>query len=82
MPRMMTYGSSREDKGPTASEMISGTSNSIEGGVVFDTNVGWNFTKHFGVDVGLPYMLMTRPGIFAGTSNRLGYVNYPYIGCT
>jgi hypothetical protein len=77
-----SYGTSREDKGATASETISATSNSISGGLTIDTNIGWNFTKHFGVDVGVPYMLLTRPGLFAGTSNSLGYVNYPYIGCT
>ena len=71
-----------EDKGPTASELISGSSNSISGMLKFDTSVGWNFTKNFGVDVGVPYMFNTRPGIFAGTSGRLGYVNEPYVGCT
>ena len=77
-----SYGNSEQDKGATASELISGSSTSISGMVKFDTNLGWNFTKHFGVDLGVPYLLNTRPGIFAGTSGRIGYVNYPYVDCT
>ena len=75
-------GKPHEDKGPTASEIVSGSSNSIGGMVKLDTSIGWNFTKNFGVDVGVPVMFATRPGIFAGTSNRLGYVTTPFIGCT
>jgi hypothetical protein len=47
-----------------------------------DTSIGWNFTKNFGFDVGAPYLFDTRPGIFAGTANRPGYVSTPYVGCT
>ncbi|MGH9406361.1 MAG: hypothetical protein ACRD3D_11070 [Terriglobia bacterium] len=70
------------EKGPTASELISGSSTSIGGMLMFDTSVGWNFNPHFGVDVGIPYLFDTRPGLFANTSGRIGYVNYPYVGCT
>jgi hypothetical protein len=73
---------SSEDVGPTASELISGRSNSISGNLVFDTSVGVNFTSHFGADLGVPYFLLTRPGIFAGTSGRSGYITYPYVGCS
>jgi hypothetical protein len=75
-------GNSPEDKGATATEVFSGSSNSISGMLKSDTNIGWNFTQHFGIDVGVPYLFNTRPGIFAGTSGRLGYVNYPYVDCT
>jgi hypothetical protein len=71
-----------EDRGPTASETISANSNAITGMVKFDTNIGWNFTKHFGIDVGVPFMLNTRPGLFAGTQGRLGYVSYPFVSCS
>jgi len=71
-----------EDKGPTASETISINSNSISGMVKFDTNIGWNFTKHFGFDVGVPYMLNSLPVFFAGTAGRLGYVSEPFISCS
>src|SRR5579863_9411153 len=70
-----------EDKGPTASETIYLNSDSISGMAKFDTNLGWNFTRHFGFDVGVPYMLNTRPGLFASTNGSLGYVNYPYVSC-
>jgi hypothetical protein len=71
-----------EDKGPTVTETFSGSSNSISGMLKADTSLGWNFSRNFGVEVGVPYLLDTRPGIFAGTSGRIGYVNYPYISCT
>ena len=74
-------GKPHEDKGATASELVSGASTSISGMVKLDTRVGWNFTKNLGYDVGVPYLLDTRPGIFTGTSGRIGYVDYPYIGC-
>jgi hypothetical protein len=75
-------GNSSEDKGATATEIFSGSSNSISGMLKTDTNIGWNFTQHFGVDVGVPYLFNTRPGLFAGTSGRLGYVSYPYVSCS
>lgn len=86
-PALMAQGNqsganSTEGAGATASEIFSGSSNAISGMLKTDTNIGWNFTQHFGVDVGVPYMFNTRPGIFAGTSGRLGYVNYPYVNCT
>ncbi len=62
--------------------MVSGSSTSISGMVKLDTSIGWNFTKNFGFDVGVPYLFDTRPGIFTGTANRLGYVSTPYVGCT
>jgi len=70
-----------EDRGPTASEMFSASSTSVSGMMMFDTSVGWNFSKNFGFDVGAPYLFDTRPGVFAPTSGRIGYVNYPYVGC-
>ncbi len=71
-----------EEKGPTASVVVSGNSTSVSGGLSFDPSVGMNFTKNFGVDVGVPYFLYTRPGIFASTAGRNGYVSYPFVGCT
>ena len=71
-----------EDRGPTATEVFSGSSTPISGMLKADTSLGWNFTKHLGVEVGVPYLFDTRPGIFAGTSGKIGYVNYPYIDCT
>lgn len=77
-----TYGTSREDKGATASILTSGSSSVLDGIATFDGNIGYNFTHHFGIDVGVPYSLLTRPGFFTGTSDRPGYANFPYIGCT
>ena len=71
-----------EDRGPTASELFSASSTNVSGMLMFDTSVGYNFSKNFGFDVGAPYLFDTRPGIFAGTAGRTGYVNYPYVGCT
>ena len=71
-----------EDRGPTASELFSASSTNVSGMLNFDTSVGWNFSKNFGFDVGAPYLFDTRPGVFASTSGRIGYVNYPYVGCT
>jgi hypothetical protein len=71
-----------EDRGPTASELFSASSTSVSGMMMFDTAVGWNFSKNFGFDAGVPYLFDTRPGVFASTSGRIGYVNYPYVGCT
>ena len=74
--------STNETKGPTASEMFSGTSSSVSGMLSFDTSVGWNFTKNFGADVGVPYFLITRPGIFEDTAGYRGYVNFRSLNCT
>lgn len=74
--------SASEDVGPTASELISGRSSAISGVLTFDTSIGVNFTKNFGADIGVSYHLVTRPGIFASTSGRSGYVTYPYVGCS
>jgi hypothetical protein len=71
-----------ENVGPTASELFSGSSSSLGGGLTFDTSVGVNFTKNFGADIGVPYFLITRPGIFESTPGQNGYVSYPYVGCT
>lgn len=73
---------SRTENGPTASEVFSGTSTSVSGMLGFDTSVGWNFSRHFGVDVGVPYFLYTRPGLFEDTAGYQGYTTYPYEGCT
>jgi len=71
-----------EGKGPTFTELFSGFSSNVSGMLKFDTSVGWNFTRNFGFDAGVPYFLETRPGLFAGTAGRLGYVSTPFLGCT
>ena len=57
-------GQPHEDKGATASEMVSGSSTSISGMVKLDTSIGWNFTKNFGFDVGVPYPVRYPTGDF------------------
>src|SRR5690242_6186786 len=71
-----------ENTGPTAAELVSGSSTSLGGMLKFDTSVGYNFTKNFGADIGVPYFLVTRPGLFESTLGQAGYVSYPYVGCT
>lgn len=77
-----TASSGSENTGPAASELVTGSSTSLGGMLKFDTGVGYNFTKNFGADVGIPYFLVTRPGLFEDTLGHPGYVSYPYIGCT
>ena len=77
-----TNGKRNEEKGPTASELFTASSSNISGMLSFDTSIGYNVTKNLGIEAGVPYLFDTRPGVFAGTSGRLGYVNYPYVGCT
>src|SRR5690349_12687690 len=72
---------SNETLGPTASEVFSGTSTSVNGMLNFDTSVGWNFTKNFGADVGVPYFLITRPGIFEDTAGYRGYISFRTLNC-
>ena len=72
---------SGESTGPTASELITGNSTSVSGGLTFDSSVGWNFNKHLGADVGIPYLLLTRPGLFEDTAGYRGYVQSPFVGC-
>ena len=62
--------------------MITASSNSISGILKMDTTIGWNFTKNFGVDVGVPHLFNTRPGLFAGTAGRIGYEEQPYVACS
>lgn len=69
------------ESGATASETVSGTSTSVSGGLMFDTSVGWNFNRHFGVDVGVPYLMFTRPGLFEDTAGYQGYIPVPYQFC-
>jgi hypothetical protein len=82
--RAQTVGSAApsEGVGPTASELVSGSSSSVGGMLSFDTSVGMNFTKNFGADIGVPYFLVTRPGIFASTQGRTGYVSQPFVACS
>ena len=70
-----------ENKGFTASELISGASTSINGMVTFDSSVGFNFTKNFGFDVGVPYLFDTRPGVFTGAGNRPYDVSNDQASC-
>ena len=70
-----------ETVGPTASEVFSGRSTSVSGMLSFDTSVGWNFTTNFGTDVGLPYFLITRPGLFEDTAGYRGYISFPAVNC-
>ena len=74
-------GINGEGVGPTASELITGNSTSVTGGLTFDSSVGWNFNQHIGADVVIPYLLLTRPGLFEDTTGYQGYVQYPYVGC-
>lgn len=62
----------KSETGLTASELFSGSSNSVSGMLNFDQSVGWNFTPGLGVDVGVPYSLVTRPGIFESTNGYQG----------
>ena len=71
-----------EQKGPTAYELFSASSTNVSGMLNFDTSIGYNFSKKLGVDVGVPYLFDTRPGVFDSTSGQIGYVSYPYVGCT
>jgi hypothetical protein len=75
-------GKPHEDKGVTASELVSGSSTNINGMATLDTSIGYNFTKSFGFDVGIPYLFDTRPGIFTGAGNRPYYVSSGVAGCT
>ena len=75
-------GKPHEDKGPTFSELVSGSSNNVSGMLKLDTSIGWNFTKNFGADIGVPYLFNTRPGLFDSTFNRPGYVSSPALFCT
>jgi len=72
---------SGRESGPTAAEVVSGTSTSVSGGLMFDTSAGWTFNRHFGVDVGVPYLLFTRPGLFEDTAGYQGYIPEPYQYC-
>lgn len=72
---------SGRESGPTASEVVSGTSTSVSGGLSFDSSVGWTFNRHFGVDVGVPYFMFTRPGLFEDTAGYQGYIPIQYQAC-
>ena len=67
-----------QDKGPTLSEAFEGSTNTD--GWVMDVNstVGYNFSQHFGVDLGVPYYVVQASSSKAGTSSNNGLGN-PYV---
>lgn len=68
--------SGEEEKGMVFYEKFQGSSNTLGQVMKMDTSVGYNFTKHFGVDAGLPFYFVRS----SQTSTTLGSTSNNGIG--
>src|SRR6266446_1059521 len=67
-----------DDKGFTAYVEFGGTSNSDGQVYKLDPSVGYNFSGHFGMDVGIPVYFVRASSTTAGTTSTNGIGN-PYV---
>ena len=70
--------SSNDDKGFTSYVQFAGTSNSDGQVYKLDPSVGYNFSGHFGMDVGIPVYFVRASSTAAGTTSTNGIGN-PYV---
>ena len=67
-----------DDKGFTSYAQFAGTSNSDGQVYKLDPSVGYNFSGHFGMDVGIPVYFVRASSTAAGTTSTNGIGN-PYV---
>jgi len=67
-----------DDKGFTSYVQFAGTSNSDGQVYKLDPSVGYNFSGHFGMDVGIPVYFVRASSTAAGTTSTNGIGN-PYV---
>ncbi len=70
--------SGNDDKGFTSYVQFAGTSNSDGQVYKLDPSVGYNFSGHFGMDVGFPVYFVRASSTTAGTTSTNGIGN-PYL---
>jgi hypothetical protein len=70
--------SGNDDKGFTSYMQFAGTSNSDGQVYKLDPSVGYNFSGHFGMDVGIPVYFVRASSTTAGTTSTNGIGN-PYL---
>src|SRR6266699_1573520 len=70
--------SGNDDKGFTSYVQFAGTSNSDGQVYKLDPSVGYNFSGHFGMDVGIPVYFVRASSTAAGTTSTNGIGN-PYV---
>ena len=70
--------SGNDDKGFTSYVQFAGTSNSDGQVYKLDPSVGYNFSGHFGMDVGIPVYFVRASSTTAGTTSTNGIGN-PYL---
>ncbi len=70
--------SGNDDKGFTSYAQFAGTSNSDGQVYKLDPSVGYNFSGHFGMDVGFPVYFVRASSTTAGTTSTNGIGN-PYL---
>ena len=70
--------SGNDDKGFTSYVQFAGTSNSDGQVYKLDPSVGYNFSGHFGMDVGIPVYFVRASSTTAGTTSTNGIGN-PYV---
>jgi hypothetical protein len=64
--------SSQEETGFTASVEFDGSSGSAEQDYELDASVGYTFTRHFGMDLGVPFYFVNGSAAGSVTGNGLG----------
>jgi hypothetical protein len=70
--------SGNDDKGFTSYVQFAGTSNSDGQVYKLDPSLGYNFSEHFGMDVGIPVYFVRASSTTAGTTSTNGIGN-PYL---
>jgi hypothetical protein len=69
----------KDDTGFTSTVEFDGTRNSAGQEYVINSNVGYNFSKHFGMDVGLPYYFSTAAATTTTSSTSASGVGNPFV---
>ena len=69
----------KDDTGFTSTVEFDGTTNSAGQEYVLNSNVGYTFGKHFGMDVGVPYYIATAAATTTSSSNSGSGVGNPSV---
>jgi len=68
-----------DEKGFTASTQFQGSSNSLGQVMKWDTSLGYNFNRHFGLDVGVPLYFVRDSGTSGTASSSNSGVGNAYV---
>lgn len=69
----------KDDTGFTSTVEFDGTTNSAGQEYELNSNIGYTFTKHFGMDFGVPFYFATAPATTTTSSTSASGVGNPFV---